>query len=129
MSSTATKSSESSPLLTKSSLNGDIESTTDQAFVGKTYQTRWLVLLVFFSHILYTNLAWSNADSIADLAQCYYNVNVFWVNSLSSLFFVTYTLFFVFASWFLSKYGLRWAAIVSGCFGAAGGWLRFAGTG
>ena len=104
-------------------------SNSDDEFTGRTYKIRWLVLIVFFSHVLYTNIAWSNVDSIADLAECYYNVDVFWINGLSYLFFVTYVLFFVFASWFLGRFGLRWAAIVSGCLGAAGAWIRFTGAG
>ncbi len=112
-----------SPLLAKSSSpNRETET-----FV--TYKIRWLVLFVFFSHILYTNIAWSNVDSIAELAECYYNVNVFWINGLSYLYFITYVLFFVLATWFLEKFGLKWAAIVSGCLGAAGGWIKFAGAG
>ena len=98
-------------------------------FKAKTYKTRWLVLAVFFLHLVDTNITWSNVDSIADLAKCYYNVDVLWINSLSYLYFVTYTLFFILATWFLENYGLRWAAIVSGCFNAVGAWLRFSGAG
>ena len=106
-----------------------LPSNKNNEFKAKTYKTRWLVLAVFFLHLLDTNITWSNVDSIADVAKCYYNVDVLWINSLSYLYFVTYTLFFVLATWFLEKYGLRWAAIVSGCFNAAGAWLRFSGAG
>ncbi len=129
----AKMSAQSSPLLTKSSSTNvpdpDDEEVKNSDFKSKAYATRWLVLAVFFLHVLYTNLAWSNVDSIADLAECYYNVDVFWINSLSYMFYVTYVLFFVLATWFLGRFGLRWAAIVSGCFGAAGAWIKFAGVG
>lgn len=95
----------------------------------KVYRKRWLVLAVFFFHLVGTNIAWITVGSIATEAECYYDVNVFWINSLSYVFYVTYVMFFGVATWFLERYGLRWSAIIGGCFNAAGTWLRFAGAG
>lgn len=94
----------------------------------KVYWQRWLVLFVYCSHIMGTNIAWMSVGSIADVAECYYGVNVFWINSLSYIFLVMYTLLFAGATYFLKRFGLRWTAILGGTFNAAGAWLRFAGS-
>ena len=122
-------SGEYKPLLstpTGSSVPSDEEKSVEQP---KIYKKRWLVLSVFFFHLLYANLAWSNMDSIADLARCYYNVNLFWINSLAYVYSIVYVVAFIFATWFLSKFGLQWAAILAGSLGAAGGWIKFAAVG
>ena len=95
----------------------------------KVYWQRWLVLFVYFSHLMGTNIAWMTVGSIADIAECYYGVNVFWINSLAYVFLVMYTLLFAGATYFLKRFGLRWTAILGGCFNAAGAWLRFAAAG
>uniref|UniRef100_A0A1X7VCQ1 Major facilitator superfamily (MFS) profile domain-containing protein n=1 Tax=Amphimedon queenslandica TaxID=400682 RepID=A0A1X7VCQ1_AMPQE len=94
----------------------------------KVYWQRWLVLFVYCSHIMGTNIAWMSVGSIADVAECYYGVNVFWINSLSYIFLVMYTFLFAGATYFLKRFGLRWTAILGGTFNAAGAWLRFAGS-
>ena len=98
-------------------------------FKAKAYPTRWFALLVFSLHLLNTNVTWINIGSIAELAECYYDVDVIWINALSYTYMVTYVLLFVVAVWLLKRYGLRTVAICGACFNAAGAWLKFSGSG
>lgn len=123
-------SAEEQPLLkSKPSEGREVTGKGKEKEVIKVYWRRWLVLFVFISHLMGTNMAWVTVSSIADVAECYYGVNVFWINSLNYIFLIVYALFFWFATWFLQRFGLKWAAIIGGTFNAAGAWLRFAATG
>ena len=101
----------------------------EEQFKAKVYPTRWFALLVFSLHLLDTNVTWINIGSIAELAECYYNVDVIWINALSYTYMITYVLLFVVAMWLLKRYGLRTVAICGACFNAAGAWLKFSGSG
>jgi FLVCR family feline leukemia virus subgroup C receptor-related protein len=125
------ESSEKAPLIsTKEEKEGKKEDEiVEDPPVIKTYWQRWLVLFVFTCHLVCTNIFWICFGSIAVEAECYYGVDVFWINSLSYVYFIVYCLFFILAPLFLERFGLRWTAIVGGSFNACGAWLRFAGSG
>ena len=95
----------------------------------RVYRRRWLALAVFCLHLGVDNIFWIAFSPISIIASCYYGVGIFWINSLSWVFFVTLLIFFVPTMWFLKRFGLRVAAVIGGCALTAGGWLRFAGTG
>ena len=75
------------------------------------------------------NMIWITFSPITNVAQCYYNVSLFWVNSLSWVYFLTYIILSFPALWYLEKFGLKWTAVFGGTLNAAGAWLRFAGSG
>lgn len=104
-------------------------SSDEGEFRAKVYRTRWFALLVFSLHLLDTNVTWINIGSIAELAECYYGVDVIWINALSYTYMITYVLLFVAAMWVLKRYGLRAAAVGGACFNAAGAWLKYSGSG
>ena len=95
----------------------------------RTYRVRWFVLLIFWLHMLVNNWIWISFGSIADLVACYYDVSLFWVNTLSWVFMLVYLLGFMPTIWFLNRYGLKLTGVVAACANAVGAWLRFAGTG
>ena len=95
----------------------------------RTYRVRWFVLAMFWLHMLVNNWIWISFGSIADLVACYYDVSLFWVNTLSWVFMLVYLLGFVPAIWFLNRYGLKMTGVVAACANALGAWLRFAGSG
>ena len=93
------------------------------------YKSRWLALGVFMLHMISNNAIWITFSPIASIVQCYYEVSLFWINALSWIYMLTYTLFIIPAMWFLERFGLKWTAVVGGCMNAAGAWLRFVGAG
>ena len=95
----------------------------------RVYRRRWLALAVFCLHLGVDNLYWIAFSPISVIASCYYGVGIFWINSLSWVYFVTLVIFFIPTMWFLKRFGLRVTAVIGGCALTAGGWLRFAGTG
>ena len=95
----------------------------------RVYRRRWLALAVFCLHLWVDNIYWVAFSPISIIASCYYGVGIFWINSLSWVFFVTLIIFFIPTMWFLKRFGLRVTAVIGGCALTAGGWLRFAGTG
>ena len=99
------------------------------SFHVRTSRLRWFVLLLFWLHMLVNNWMWISFGSIADLAACYYDVSLFWINTLSWVFMLVYLLGFIPTIWFLNRYGLKLTGVVAACANAVGAWLRFAGTG
>lgn len=114
----ATEATEATSLLTK-----------DHYQKLKVYPSRWLALGVFISHMISNNAIWITFSPITTITQCYYNISLFWVNSLSWVYFITYIILIFPAVWYLENYGLKWTAILGGSLNAAGAWLRFAGSG
>ena len=94
----------------------------------KVYPQRWLALTVFGLHEMTNNMMWIMFSPITTIASCYYDVSLFWINSLSWIFMLTYILLLLPATWFLERFGLRATAIVGGCLNTIGGWVRFAGS-
>ena len=95
----------------------------------KVYPQRWLALGIFSLHEMTNNMMWIMFSPISTIAACYYDVSLFWINSLSWIFMVTYVVFLLPSTWFLEKFGLRATAIVGGCLNTVGAWVRFAGSG
>ena len=93
------------------------------------YKTRWLALGVFMLHMISNNAIWITFSPIASIAQCYYEVSLFWINALSWVYMLAFALFIIPAMWFLERFGLKWTAVVGGSMNAAGAWLRFVGAG
>ena len=95
----------------------------------KIYPARWLALGVYTLHEIASNIMWITFSPITSIAMCYYDVTLFWINALSWINMLVYVVFLFPATWFLERFGLRVTAIVGGSLNAAGGWLRFAGSG
>ena len=93
------------------------------------YPHRWFALAIFISHEITSNMMWITFSPISTIATCYYGVSLFWINSLSWIFMLTYVVLLYPATWVLERHGLRVTAIVGGCLNTAGAWLRFAGSG
>ena len=106
------------------------EDTEGSALVQlRTYRIRWFVLLIFWLHMLVNNWMWITFGSIADLVACYYDVSLFWVNTLSWVFMLVYVLGFLPTIYFLNHYGLKVTGFVAASTNAMGAWLRFMGSG
>ena len=101
----------------------------DEAERIKTYWWRWVVLTLFVANVALTNGLWITFGPIADVVKCYYGVSDFWVNSLSMVYMVTYTLFIVPSLWLLNTIGLRPTVIIAACLNAVGACLRMAAVG
>ena len=93
------------------------------------YPHRWFALAIFISHEITSNMMWITFSPISTIATCYYGVSLFWINSLSWIFMLTYVVLLYPATWVLERHGLRVTAIVGGCLNTAGAWMRFAGSG
>ena len=76
-----------------------------------------------------TNIIWIPSAPIANTIICYYDVSLFWVNSLSEVYMLTYIILLFPAMWILDKYGLRLSVMLGAGFDAAGAALKLAGTG
>lgn len=105
------------------------DSEIGSSFVAKTYPVRWFVLIVFSLNYAATDVVWITIGPISEIAACYYGVSLWWINVLSTSYFVTYALLFIPAARFLDALGVRTAIIASACVTTAGTWLRFAGAG
>lgn len=119
----------SSDLLGNDSNRSRINSLEEKGFVAKTYWTRWFVLLVFCLLLGANNFGWICFSPVTDIITCYYGVSIWWMNGLSWIYMVTYTLFFIPVARFLESGGLRAIAIFGACFNAIGFWIRYAGSG
>ena len=95
----------------------------------RTYWWRWVVLTVFCLNFAMNNIFWITASPIADVIKCYYQVNDFWVNSLSSVFMPVYIIFAFPCAWMMDKYGIRVMVVLASCSNALGAGLRIAGSG
>jgi len=95
----------------------------------KTYWWRWVVLALFVANGAVNNLLWITFGPIADVVKCYYGVSDFWVNSLSMVYMLTYTLFIIPSLWLLNTIGLRPTLIIAACLNAVGACLRMAAVG
>lgn len=95
----------------------------------KVYPQRWLALVIFVSHNVTNNMMWITFSPITTIASCYYAISLFWINSLSWVFMLTFIVFLLPATWFSETYGLRATAIVGGCLNTIGAFLRYAGSG
>lgn len=95
----------------------------------RTYWWRWIVLIVFSLNLGMTNILWITAAPIANVVMCYYSVSEFWVNALSEVYMLTYTILLFPAAWFLDRYGLRLSILIGAASDAAGAALKLAGTG
>ena len=95
----------------------------------KTYWWRWVVLTLFVANVAVNNGLWITFGPIADVVKCYYGISDFWVNSLSMVYMVTYTLFIVPSLWLLNTIGLRPTLIIATCCNAVGACLRMAAVG
>ena len=95
----------------------------------KTYWWRWVVLGVFVGILAINNTIWITFGPIADVMSCYYGVSDFWVNSLSMVYMLVYTLFVVPSIWLLNAVGLRNTVVIAACCSAAGAGLRMAAVG
>ena len=95
----------------------------------KTYWWRWVVLGVFGAILAINNAIWLSFGPVADVMSCYYGVSDFWVNSLSMVYMLVYTLFIVPGIWLLNAVGLRTTVVIAVCCNAAGAGLRMAAVG
>ena len=95
----------------------------------KIYWWRWVVLAVFTSIISTNNAIWITFGSVADVVTCYYGVSDFWVNSLATVFMLTYLLLIFPAIWFVNAVGLRATVVIAACCNAIGAGLRMAAVG
>ncbi len=95
----------------------------------RTYWWRWIVLCIFALNLAMTNIIWIPSAPIANTIICYYDVSLFWVNSLSEVYMLTYIILLFPAMWMLDKYGLRLSVMLGAGFDAAGAALKLAGTG
>ena len=95
----------------------------------KTYWWRWGVLALFVAIVGVNMGLWITFSPIADVVECYYGVSDFWVNSLSMVYMLTYTLFLIPGLWLLNTLGLRPTVIIATSSNAVGACLRLAAVG
>ena len=95
----------------------------------KIYWWRWVVLAVFTSIIAVNNIILITFGSVADVVTCYYGVSDFWVNSLVTVFMLTYLLLIFPALWLVNAVGLRATVVIAACCNAIGAGLRMAAVG
>ena len=95
----------------------------------KVYWWRWTVLFVFVADLGLNNGIWITFGPIADAMQCYYDLSDFWINSVSMVYMLTYTLFIVPSVWVMDRFGLRATMVIAACLNALGACLRVAGVG
>ncbi|KAJ8667149.1 hypothetical protein QAD02_008811 [Eretmocerus hayati] len=95
-----------------------------QVVETKIYARRWAILVIFVLYSASNAMQWIQYSIIGDKITAYYGVSDFAVDWTSMIYMVTYVPFIFPASYFLDKYGLRWAAIV-GAFGTSlGSWIK-----
>lgn len=95
----------------------------------KAYWWRWIVLVTFVANVSINIAIWIGFSPIAEIVKCYYGISDFWVNSVSMVYMLTYTLFIYPSVWVLERGGLRTTAVIAACCNAAGACLKVAGVG
>ncbi|XP_031785425.1 uncharacterized MFS-type transporter C09D4.1 isoform X1 [Nasonia vitripennis] len=103
-------------------VEGGIQPT--QAIETKIYKRRWLVLIIFVLYSASNAMQWIQYSIITDLVVKYYDVSSFSVDMTSMIYMITYIPFIFPASYFLDKFGLRWAAILGALGTCAGSWIK-----
>ena len=95
----------------------------------KIYWWRWVVLAVFTSSVAVNNTIFITFGSIADVVACYYGVSDFWVNSLVTVFLLTYLVLIFPTLWLVNAVGLRATVVIAACCNILGASLRMAAAG
>ncbi|XP_066589928.1 heme transporter FLVCR2-like [Prorops nasuta] len=90
----------------------------------KIYKRRWLVLAIFVLYSASNAIQWIQYSIIANIIMRYYNIQSFHVDMTSMAYMVTYVPFIFPASYFLDKFGLRYAAIFGATGTAIGSWIK-----
>ena len=95
----------------------------------KVYRRRWIVLAIFVSDVVVNLATWISFGPIAEIARCYYGVTDFWINSLSTVYMLSYTVLLLPGVWMLARLELQTTAVIASCCSAAGACLKVAGVG
>ncbi|XP_011504260.1 PREDICTED: uncharacterized MFS-type transporter C09D4.1 [Ceratosolen solmsi marchali] len=103
-------------------IEGGIQPT--QAVETKIYKRRWLILIIFVLYSASNAMQWIQYSIITNIVMKYYDVSSFAVDMTSMIYMITYIPFIFPASYFLDKFGLRYATLLGALGTAAGSWLK-----
>ncbi|XP_058808500.1 heme transporter FLVCR2 [Phymastichus coffea] len=95
-----------------------------QAIETKIYARRWLVLGIFVLYSASNSMQWIQYSIISNLIVQYYDVLNFSVEMTSMIYMITYIPFIFPASYFLDRFGLRYAALLGALGTCVGSWIK-----
>ena len=87
---------------------------------------RWIVLFILWATMVQMNISWVTFSPVADIAACYYGVNINWIDVLSGVTMAVFIIGFVPGTWYLNRFGLKVTAVSSSILLCIAGWLRVA---
>ncbi|XP_043277297.1 feline leukemia virus subgroup C receptor-related protein 2 isoform X2 [Venturia canescens] len=102
----------------------DEDERTSLVVETKLYKRRWLVLAIFVVYSASNSMQWIQYSIINNIITRYYGVSDFAVNMTSMIYMITYIPFVFPASYFLDKFGLRYAALFGAVGTALGAWIK-----
>ncbi|GMT27943.1 hypothetical protein PFISCL1PPCAC_19240, partial [Pristionchus fissidentatus] len=112
-------------------LNGHHSIAADDAEeIGHRVFTRRYAMLIMFILLSGSNgMQWTQYTIIVDHVCAFYNqVTPSLVDWTSMIYMLTYILFFVPASWFLDRFGLRWSLLLGAGGNCIGAWIKILST-
>ncbi|XP_015592591.1 feline leukemia virus subgroup C receptor-related protein 2 isoform X2 [Cephus cinctus] len=90
----------------------------------KIYKRRWLVLGIFVLYSASNALQWIQYSIISNIVMKYYGISSLTVDMTSMIYMIMYIPFIFPASYFLDKFGLRYAVILGALGTAVGSWIK-----
>ncbi|KAH3745515.1 major facilitator superfamily transporter [Pelomyxa schiedti] len=94
----------------------------------KTYKRRWVMLVAFCQLRALHEVAWISFAPISSIVSVLFGVSISAVNTLSTVYMLTYIILSPLSAVMISQWGLRPALCLSAVLTALGGALRYAGA-
>ncbi|KAF8367665.1 hypothetical protein PRIPAC_85494, partial [Pristionchus pacificus] len=95
----------------------------------RVFTRRWAMLLMFILLSGSNGMQWTQYTIIVDHVVAFYtDVTTSHVDWTSMIYMLTYILFFVPASWFLDRFGLRWSLLLGAGGNCIGAWIKIMST-
>ncbi|GMS99994.1 hypothetical protein PENTCL1PPCAC_22169, partial [Pristionchus entomophagus] len=97
-------------------------------FTHRVFSRRWAMLIMFILLSGSNGMQWTQYTIIVDHVTNFYGVTPNAVDWTSMIYMLTYILFFVPASWFLDRFGLRWSLLLGAAGNCIGAWIKILST-
>lgn len=118
--------------------SGQMENKSEETKSGETefklYTKRWFILLIFCLTSMTNSFQWAEYVIIIPQVEYFYNASLpdekgsrnNYITWTSMIYMLTYIPFVFLFAWFVSKYGLRWCAIMANGLNCVGTWIKVA---